>query len=370
MDLISHIIVVVLTIMSLSMGILLFSLRIQTTASLKNYKISRKVVAYVFLTLGFVNLIKLFVGNSDIKQDALDIQIMSMSYIIVASLQSLLLTYSQVVLIDAYYVTTKKVILQLLPILSLSILTIVSFISENTLFFNSSLFIFSLFYTYQLIAYTLLYFRKEKKFKTDSQNYFSEDEVQRIKWIRLAFLFSLSIGIWAFLIVVFPTNRILEISFSFACIIFYFYFGVCYINYTIFYNVLEPIIAPVEDLTPTYVSTDGNDTTYDLSQKLEQWVSNKLYTKTGITINELADQLQTNRTYLSYYINTIENTNFNKWLNTLRIEEAKMHLINSPELSLSELSDKLGYSDQSCFSRQFKIITGHAPSAWKDKNVD
>lgn len=69
--------------------------------------------------------------------------------------------------------------------------------------------------------------------------------------------------------------------------------------------------------------------------RLDEWVQNKGYLNSRLTIIQLSKIIGINRTYLSNHINKTYGLNFNLWLNHLRIEEAKKnHLaVACPQLS-------------------------------------
>lgn len=90
--------------------------------------------------------------------------------------------------------------------------------------------------------------------------------------------------------------------------------------------------------------------------------------KLGITIQDLSREIGINRTYLSNYINETYQTNFNGWINDLRIEEAKQKIMQSPEINLSDLAEAVGFADQAHFSKQFKQKEGIPPSIWKKEH--
>lgn len=71
---------------------------------------------------------------------------------------------------------------------------------------------------------------------------------------------------------------------------------------------------------------------------------------------------------MSNYINETYQSNFNGWLNDLRIEEAKQKIISSPEINLSDLAEMVGFADQAHFSKQFKQKEGIPPSVWKKEH--
>ena len=83
---------------------------------------------------------------------------------------------------------------------------------------------------------------------------------------------------------------------------------------------------------------------------------------------ELCKIIGINRTYLSNYINNTYGLNFNLWINHLRIEEAKQLMGQTPKRSLSEIAERIGFTDLAHFSKQFKLQEGVSPSEWR-KNM-
>lgn len=79
--------------------------------------------------------------------------------------------------------------------------------------------------------------------------------------------------------------------------------------------------------------------------------------------------------YLSNLFSEVEGTTIEKYFITQRIEKVK-ELIVYDELSLSEISNQLGYSSVAYLSNQFKKVTGFTPSyfkslkAHKRKNIE
>ena len=318
-----------------------------------------------YLCLVVSNGMHLFSG----ERAQAEISLLSFSgrFILVSSLQALLFTYSLITLIDARYVTKKRVFGQLALILLFHLPVTIALAIKNTGYIKVSIYFFSGFYVFLLCYYTHLFRAKVKEFTWASNNFFSDDESQRIKWVKAIFYIAMfPIGLWALVVVLFPQIVLIETLFAIMCIFLYFYFGVGYINYLTDFFVLEPVVIrnpePAQKVENSIVEKDASR---DLEQKLACWINEKGFIKGGITINELAMQLDTNRTYLSNYINSHKNMNFNNWLNFLRIEEAMLIMKNNPDISLSSLASQLGYVNQSAFSRQFSAITGISPSLWR-----
>jgi YesN/AraC family two-component response regulator len=78
----------------------------------------------------------------------------------------------------------------------------------------------------------------------------------------------------------------------------------------------------------------------------------------------LSDKLRYDYTYLSNLFSEVEGTTIEKYLIAQRIEKVKELLVYD-ELSLSEISDQLGYSSVAYLSSQFKKVTGLTPTFYK-----
>ncbi|GAA4714975.1 response regulator transcription factor [Brevibacillus fulvus] len=83
-----------------------------------------------------------------------------------------------------------------------------------------------------------------------------------------------------------------------------------------------------------------------------------------VTLTEAAKRVHMNPSYLSQFFKQQLNKNFVEYVTELRIEEAKK-LLASTSLRISEIADRLGYSDLAYFSNNFKRITGNTPSEYR-----
>jgi len=112
--------------------------------------------------------------------------------------------------------------------------------------------------------------------------------------------------------------------------------------------------------------------TESLSQKFKKLLeTNKLYAQKGITINDVADMLEINRTYLSQAINSDLSTNFNQLINEYRVKEA-IRLLTDPnqQLSIEGIAISVGFSSKSSFNPAFKKFTGVTPSFFREQIVN
>jgi len=78
----------------------------------------------------------------------------------------------------------------------------------------------------------------------------------------------------------------------------------------------------------------------------------------------LSSELNHDYSYLSHLFSMVEGKTIEKYLILQRVEKVKELLVYD-ELTLNEISYKLGYSSVAHLSRQFKEVTGLTPSYYK-----
>jgi YesN/AraC family two-component response regulator len=88
-----------------------------------------------------------------------------------------------------------------------------------------------------------------------------------------------------------------------------------------------------------------------------------------ITLKEAADSIHINPSYLSQLFKQQLNKKFVDYITELRIEESK-RLLENTTLRMSEIAERVGYSDLAYFSNNFKKIVGCSPSEFRNKKVE
>jgi len=117
-----------------------------------------------------------------------------------------------------------------------------------------------------------------------------------------------------------------------------------------------------DKITP---DTDGNDQKlYSLFLEIQQLMENeKFYLKPGITVSDISTAMTSNDKYISLSINKFARMNFNQYINTLRIQEAKILLLETKqESTVQEVAKACGFGNSSSFIRTFKQVTGLTPA--------
>jgi len=149
--------------------------------------------------------------------------------------------------------------------------------------------------------------------------------------------------------------------------IYYFLFAIMYMQYKNIFTKLEPefikdlaLVNPVENEDKTQKKTYG----FSWSNSKSQILDRQLYLQPGITVNDMSVLFHTNRTTFSTQLNKNEGLTFNQFINTLRIERAKQLLIENPHLTLADVAQQCGYTEQSNFTRQFRQLCNETPAVW------
>ncbi len=83
-----------------------------------------------------------------------------------------------------------------------------------------------------------------------------------------------------------------------------------------------------------------------------------------IRIDQIAARLKISPGYALEVFRQVYGTSPRSYLSELKLHEAKQ-LIHQPELALTEIASRLGYSSLAHFSRQFKRWTGVSPRAYR-----
>jgi len=126
-------------------------------------------------------------------------------------------------------------------------------------------------------------------------------------------------------------------------------------------------VAKAETQTKIKEEDDDGETNppFELMAQIIHLMENeKLFLNPKLTIDELAKQLKTNKTYLSQIINTYFQKNFNNMVNEYRIHEILIWMTNreNANLSFEGMALKAGFYNRTTFYEAFKHFTGVTPS--------
>ncbi len=344
------------------------------------YRFSRRVLAAAYLSLASLGILEIFLQN-ETSEGA----VVSSFTLVIAGFQAFLFTFALMALIRPDYITRR-----LLGV-HFGVITLVSAVLLISLFGFGEM-VHTVIFRLCLVGYVgqlVWYVRKFRQIYGEGirrlSDFYAEDEDRRLHWINRCFYMALTIGILA-LVGAFMRSFYYHFFIPLYTV-FYVYFAVKYCNYVpVFHYVLRGIALPspalsvemgdTEDIgimpevvmdtaekDPSNVVAAFNNKQF--TERLQQWIENKKYLETGKNLSDVAEELGTNRSYFSRYLNTHEECDFRNWRSRLRIEEASRLLLIYPDKSVSGIAEMVGFSDRSNFHRQFTTIIGMSPQNYR-----
>ncbi|SKC06031.1 Helix-turn-helix domain-containing protein [Soonwooa buanensis] len=129
------------------------------------------------------------------------------------------------------------------------------------------------------------------------------------------------------------------------------------------------------NISPEILSEERNEdqelmtveTRVKIIQKLEKFEKSGLFTNRNLSLPYLAAYLETNTKYLSKIIKNYKHSDFNAYINKLRIDYILKQLNENKEYrhyKISSLAEEAGYSSHSKFATIFKQVVGIPPSLY------
>lgn len=109
--------------------------------------------------------------------------------------------------------------------------------------------------------------------------------------------------------------------------------------------------------------------TYNFAEKLDEVMEKeKPYLNSDYKLENLAQRLGTNRTYLSDHLHTVKKMAFYDFINQLRITKKSIPLMKlHPEYSVDQVASASGFNSTSTFRRAFQKYAGTTPSAFREQ---
>jgi AraC-like DNA-binding protein len=220
-----------------------------------------------------------------------------------------------------------------------------------------------------IIAYIWLAYRTVQTYRTVIKNKYSSLEKINLSWLRFIIQSFAGITIFAMIHNVIPVfgNSIFLYSTLILLLIFTFFF----INRVLIKALNQPeIFAGIELKEAREKYTGSNLSKEELENYYVQLISNlendKLYLNPDLTLQALAERLQSSSKIISQVINQQSGLNFFDFINTYRCEEAKRHMQDAePEVTILEILYQSGFNSKSSFNKEFKKLSGNTPTEFR-----
>lgn len=99
-------------------------------------------------------------------------------------------------------------------------------------------------------------------------------------------------------------------------------------------------------------------------------IDEQLFLQPSLTLQDVAERLHSNKTYISKLVNNTYNQGFPELINTLRVDYAEQYILKHRDAKQESIAQACGFLSASSFNSIFKKITGMTPKVWaasKDK---
>lgn len=247
-------------------------------------------------------------------------------------------------------------------------------ITHEVWMFNGTM----VYWTLVAIGFTLWCIRQEKVYTRRLKDLYSDMEHHDVKWaFRLLRYFLLYFGIF---IVVHTINQ-----FSY----YYILFAACialwiYIVYQVdsheqqenfWLGATEVPLLEEENENPSDsdgLTDDRENEKKGLAERDLKWVGERLtakceetqlYRRHDLTLDMLAKEIGSNRTYISSYLAS-KGMSYYNYINALRVEHAKQLMESEEKLSLAGIAYECGYKNDTTFRRAFMEAEKCSPSEY------
>ena len=253
------------------------------------------------------------------------------------------------------------------------VLALLAYLLSDSQTFYYGLMFFAAIHTVGILIYGFIAIRQYNK--TLLAN-ISADDHYSVNWLRYILILYIGLAVvWT--IATLQGSRMAIIIYNLLCVIFF--SMLCYFVYRQ-ENMLEALSASADgddtdnlsdfasDSLENSTEDDYGQTTYPFADRFDTVFSEgKIYLNATLTLNDLARELGTNRTYLSNYINQELHTTFYEYVNQWRVRRAK-ELLQGTNMLLEEVALQSGFNSMSSFRRYFSAQTGMSPIEYRKRN--
>lgn len=123
------------------------------------------------------------------------------------------------------------------------------------------------------------------------------------------------------------------------------------------------IVGVLENFTElAFKLNKDNIESTNIIKKALQYINNNF--NANISLDDVAKHVNLSPTYFSRFFSKETNMKFSEYLNTVRIEESKKYLLDL-NYSISDIAVMMGFSDQSYYTKVFKIYENISPGKYR-----
>lgn len=358
--------------MLLAFGLCFLLVAIPRREGLRNYVLARRVMGFSYLLLG----VALF-AEVAARQRPADVLPQKILILAVGCTQLFLFTCSLITLLDTGFLTRRKVGREALAVglASVMVIGVVASCPENVV--RVCFWAFTAWYVMLLARYVVIFRRYYGRYLKHMENYFSDDETNRLHWVPMAFYMIISVYFVAMFFSWYITPAT-HFIFMLMVDVFYAMFAIFFLNYVDIFPKLEAPMAEIAVEEPEQEQEAAepaagrmvNAEEQALMVRIDRLVASKsLYAMPDLTVEKLASMVGERHRLVSMAINRCRGMNFSTYVNCYRVDEAQ-RLLEEGWLdghTLDALALKVGFGSRVNLYRSFKRLKGVSPSDFKGK---
>lgn len=356
--------------MLLAFGLCFLLVAIPKREGLRNYVLARKTMGFSYLLLGVALCVEVAA-----RQRPADVLPQKILILAVGCTQLFLFTCSLITLLDTGFLTRRKVGREALAVGLASVLVVgvVECCGEDVV--RVVFWVFTVWYVMLLARYVVIFRRYYGRYLKYMENYFSDDETNRLHWVPVAFYMIISVYFVAMIFSWYITPAT-HFIFMLMVDVFYAMFAIFFLNYVDIFPKLEAPMAeiaveePVPDAVEPEAGSMVNAEEQALMARIDRLVAAKgLYMMPDLTVEKLASMVGERHRQVSAAINRCRGMNFSTYVNCYRVDEAQ-RLLEEGWLdghTLDALALQVGFGSRVNLYRSFKRLKGVSPSDFKGK---
>ena len=363
---------------SFVLGILLFLIKVPDTEYSKKISNTKNTIAFSFLVCSVLFFFTLRYSGME-EYDVFS----SIMMFIINAVSSVTLSYSLITLLDSAKFDRDRFLL------NLGATIVMSFVLAESLWWSDRsahitvlvvcIVLFIIQCTIHIIKFVSAYRESVRKV----EQYYDNEEDHKIKWIRFCYVIMMLTQTFVLVYMLLPRGM-MKVYIAFYSL-FMLYFTANMISFIGSHKLLLDAFAyktlSGQDLMQMInarknrkagrqeVDAGSNEAEFlRLDRAIDRWVKDKRYREYDKSREEIADDLRTTKDMLHLYFTTRMGVDFRTWRTRLRIEDAKVLLLEKPNVSINVIGEMAGFSDRANFYRQFVRIVGCSPKEWRESN--
>lgn len=354
---------------AMTISILVTAVKIPYEPGLRKFRTARKIFAIASALLAVLIFSCVIVGYVHPFD--------SLAVLATASYQALLLINMIIVFIDPGTITSRTIVRDFL------LITAVMSVPYLTLWLCPGIYRYAywlavLFYISQLAVYSKHFIKSFKNVIRLTDEYYAEDNTQRLAWVHRIFIAFLMVGLWAVVcLFVKSWSYLVLIPVLLAT---YVMTAISIINYASKSSYIVSALnanAGVREETPEKDSSADECAAHvqkteipesirnDIRSRLDTWVAEKGFMARDVPYEETLSRIGVDIVTMRRYMKDELGTDFRTWRNGLKLDEARRLFDANPGMSVEQVSEKVGYNDSSNFHKDFKKRFGMSPSAYR-----